>query len=59
MEEFVGILLLLAIFALVYYSFHLYVRAIRALEKIAHNLDRVAGQLTDISEVMKREKDDR
>ena len=57
MESLVGILISLAVLALVYYSFHLYVRAIHALEKTAHNLDRVARNLTDIIEVIKREKD--
>ena len=56
MESLVGILILLAVSAFVYYSFHLYVRAIHALEKTTHNLDRVARNLTDIIEVMKREK---
>ena len=59
MESFVGILVLLAISALVYYSFHLYVRAIRALETTAHNLDRMTSYLTEIIEVMKTERDDR
>ncbi len=58
MEPFVGILVLLALFAIFYYSFRLYVRAINALEKTAHNLDRMASQLTDIIELMKIERDD-
>jgi hypothetical protein len=59
MEGFAGILVLLVMFALAYYSFHLCVRAVRALEKTAHNLDRVARRLTDIIEVMKMERDNR
>lgn len=54
MESLVGILIWLAVLALVYYLFHLYVRAIHALEKTAHNLDRVARNLTDIIEVIKK-----
>lgn len=59
MEPFVGILVFLALFALIYYSFHLYVRAVNALEKTANHLDRMASQLTDIIEEMKMEREAR
>ena len=56
MEAFVGSPVLLALLGIIYYSCHLYIRAVRALENTAHNLDRMASRLTDIVEVMKTER---